>query len=61
MESSSLSEPHLHQDSGINASNHLNYIFKRKYPLQHKDLMQNENDLHELIKSLKLEKVKISY
>ena len=42
---------------GINTSNPLNYIFKsRKCPPQHKDLIQFENDLLELIKSVKFNK-----
>ena len=50
---------HLYENSGLNKSNPLSYIFKsRKYPPQHKDLMQFENDLLELIKSLKFKKVK---
>ena len=44
---------------GINTSNPLNYIFKsRKCPPQHEDLIQFENDLLELIKSVKFNKVK---
>ena len=40
---------HLYENSGFNPSNPLNYIFNsRKYPPQHKDLMQFENDLLEL-------------
>ena len=39
---------HLYENSGLNTSNSLNYIFKsRKCPPQHKDLMQIENDLLE--------------
>ena len=50
---------HLYENSQLNTSNPLNYIFKsRKCPPQHKDLMQFENDLLELIKSLKFKKVK---
>ena len=50
---------HLFQNSGLNTSDPLNYIFKsRKCPPQHKDLMQFENDLLELIKSVKFKKVK---
>ena len=50
---------HLYENSGLNKSNPLSYIFKsRKCPPQHKDLMQFENDLLELIKSLKFKKVK---
>ena len=50
---------HLYENSGLNTSNPLNYIFKsRKCPPQHKDLIQFENDLLELIKSLKFKKVK---
>ena len=46
---------HLCENSGFNTSNPLNYIFKsRKCPPQHKDLIQFENDLLELIKSVKL-------
>ena len=41
---------HLHENSGFNTSNPLNYIFKsRKCPPQHKDLIQFENDLLELL------------
>ena len=50
---------HLYENSGLNTSNPLNYIFKsRKCPPKHKNLMQFENDLLELIKSLKFKKVK---
>ena len=50
---------HLYEKKGKNASNPLNYIFKsRKYPPQHEDLIQFENDLLELIKSVKFNKVK---
>ena len=49
----------LYENSGLNASSPLNYIFKsRKCPPQHKDLMEFENDLLELIKSVKFKKVK---
>ena len=52
-------EAHLYENSGLNTSNPLNYIFKsRKCPPQHKDLIQFENDLLELIKSVKFKKVK---
>ena len=48
---------HLYENSELNASCPLNYIFQStKYPLQHKDLMQFENDLLELI-SVKFRKV----
>ena len=50
---------HLYEDSGVNTPNPLNYIFKsRKFTPQHKDLIQFENDLLELIKSVKLKRVK---
>ena len=50
---------YLYENSGLNTSNPLNYIFKsRKCPPQHQDLMQFENDLLELIKSVKFKKVK---
>ena len=50
---------HLHENSRFNTSNPLNYIFKSsKCPAQHKDLIQFENDLLELIKSVKFKKVK---
>ena len=50
---------HLYDTNGLNTSNPLNYIFKsRKCPPQHKDLIQFENDLLELIKSVKFKKVK---
>ena len=50
---------HLYQNSGLNTSNSLNYIFKsKKCPPQHKDLMQFENGFLELIKSVKFKKVK---
>ena len=43
---------HLYENSGLNTSNPLNYIFKSRECLsQHKDLMQFENDLLELIKN----------
>ena len=49
---------HLYENSVLNTSNPLNYIFeRRKCPPQHKDLMQFENDLLQLIKSVKLKKV----
>ena len=45
---------HLNENSGLNTSDLLNYIFKsRKCPPQHKDLMHFENDLLELTKSVK--------
>ena len=45
---------HLHEKSGLNTSNPFNYFFKsRKFPPEHKHLMQFENDLLELIKSIK--------
>ena len=50
---------HLYENSGLNTSNPLNYIFKsRKCPPQHQDLMQFENDSLELIKSVKFKKTK---
>ena len=50
---------HLYENSGLNTSNPLNYIFKsRKCPPQHNDLIQFENDLLELIKRVKFKKVK---
>ena len=50
---------HLYEKKGKNTSNPLNYIFKsRKYPPQHEDLIQFENDLLELIKSVKFNTVK---
>ena len=50
---------HLYENSELNTSNPLNYIFKnRKCAPQHKDLMQFENDLLKLIKSVKFKKVK---
>ena len=50
---------HLYESSGLNTSNLLNYIYKsRKCPPQHKDLMQFENELLELRKTVKLKKVK---
>ena len=50
---------HLYENSGLNKSNPLNYIFKsRKSPPQHKDLIQFKNDLLELIKSVKFKNVK---
>ena len=49
----------LYESSGLNTLNCLNYFFKsRKCPPQHEDLMQFENDLLELIKSIKFKKVK---
>ena len=53
---------HLYENSGLNTSNPLNYIFKSmKYPPpQHKNLMQFQNDLLELIKGLKFKKLKIN-
>ena len=42
----------------INTLNHLNYFFEsRKCPPQHKDLMQFENDLPQLMKNVKFKKV----
>ena len=42
---------HLYENSVLNTLNHLNYFFEsRKCPSQHKDLMQFENDLPQLIK-----------
>ena len=50
---------HLYEKKGKNTSDPLNYIFKsRKYLPQHEDLTQFENDLLELIKSVKFNKVK---
>ena len=50
---------HLYENSGLNTSNPLNYIFKsRKCLPQHKDLIQFENDLLELIKGVKFKKIK---
>ena len=50
---------HLYENSGLNPSNPLNYIFKsRKCSPEHKDLIQFESDLLELIKSVKFKKVK---
>ena len=50
---------YLYENSGLNTSNPLNYIFKsRKYPPQHKDFKQFENGFLEPIKSVKFEKVK---
>ena len=50
---------HLYENSGFNTSNPLNYIFKsRKCQPQHKDPIQFESDLLELIKSVKFKKVK---
>ena len=50
---------HLYENSGLNTSNPLNYIFKsRKCPPQHNDLIQFENDFLELIKRVKFKKVK---
>ena len=50
---------HLYENSGLNTSNPLNYIFKsRKCPPQHKNLIQFENNLLELMKSVKFKKVK---
>ena len=49
----------LYENSGLNASDPWNYIFRsRKYLPQHKDLMQFENDFLELVKSVKFKKVK---
>ena len=54
-----MQKAHLYEDSGLNTSNPLNYVFKsRKYPLQHKDLMQFEKDSLELIKIVKFKEVK---
>ena len=50
---------HLYENSGLNTSNPLNDLFKsRKSSPQHKDLMQFENDLLELIKNVKFKKVR---
>ena len=50
---------HLYENSGLNTSNLLNYICKsRKCSPQHKDLMQFENELLELRKTVKVKKVK---
>ena len=50
-------EAHIYESSGFNTSNPLNYIFKsRKCLPQHKGLIQFENDLLELIKSVKLKR-----
>ena len=50
---------HRYENSGLNTSDSSNYIFKsRKCPPQPKDLMQFENDLLELIKTVKSKKVK---
>ena len=50
---------HLYENSGLNTSNPSNYIFKsRKWPPEHKDLMQFENELLELVKGVKFKKVK---
>ena len=50
---------HLYENSGLNTSNLLNYISKsRKCSPQHKDLMQFENELLELRKTVKVKKVK---
>ena len=50
---------HLYQDSRGKTSNLLNYIFKsRKVTPKHKDLIQFENDLLELIKSVNFKRVK---
>ena len=52
-------KPHMYENSGLNTSDPLNYILKsRKCPPQHKDLMQIENDLLELIKSVNFTNVK---
>ena len=49
---------HLYENSVLNTLNHLNYFFEsRKCPPQHKDLMQFENDLPQLIKNVKFKKV----
>ena len=48
---------HLYENSGLNTSGPLNYIFKSRIcPPQHKDLMQSENELLELIKSVKFKR-----
>ena len=53
---------HLYENSGLNTLNPLNYIFKnRKCQPQHKDLMQFENNLLELIKSVRFKKVKNAF
>ena len=50
---------HLYENSGLNTPTSLNYIFKsRKCLPQHKDLMQFENNLLELVKRVKFKKVK---
>ena len=55
-------EAHLYENSGLNASNPLNYIFKsRKCPPQHKDLTQFENGLLELIKIVKFKKLRTKF
>ena len=49
----------MYENSGLSTSDPLNYILKsRKCPPQHKDLMQIENDLLELIKSVNFTNVK---
>ena len=49
----------LYENSVLNTSNPLNYIFKiKKCPPQHKDQLQYESDLLELIKSVKFKKGK---
>ena len=55
-------EAHLYENSGLNASDPLNHIFKsRKCPPQHKDLMQFENGLLELIKIVKFKKLRTKF
>ena len=50
---------HLYQDSRGKTSNLLIYIFKsRKVTPKHKDLIQFENDLLELTKSVNFKRVK---
>ena len=50
---------HLYENSGLNTSNPLHYIFKsRKCPPQLEDLVQFENDLLVPIKSVIFKKVK---
>ena len=49
----------VYGNGGLNTPNLLNYIFKsRKCPPQHKYLTKFENDLLELIKSVKFKEVK---
>ena len=50
---------HLYENSGLNTSNPLHYIFKsRKCPPELEDLVQFENDLLVPIKSVIFKKVK---